>query len=100
MVPVSLGDDYYTGAYFSTGNLPEDYEVPKSQLERWEAAKTAYEAMQAEIGQVMDEQRERAREAHRARPVGPMGDFLERAYSARIEAALRTPPMFRAKEPE
>lgn len=100
-VRVSLGDDYYRGPYFSaTDGTPRDYEIPRSQLERWEAVKAAYGAMQGEIEQVMREQRERALEARRARPASPMDDFLKRAYGARIEAAMRTPPMFRAKEPE
>jgi hypothetical protein len=98
---VSLGDDCYQGAVFSTADgMPKDYEVPKSQLERWEAAKAAYEAMQGEIEQVMREQREQALEASRARPRSQVGIALEKAYSTRISEMLRTPPMFRAKEPE
>lgn len=58
-VQVALGDDYYKGAYFRTVDGDLDYQVPKSTLERWEAAEAAYGAMQDEIEQVMQEQRDR-----------------------------------------
>jgi hypothetical protein len=58
MVSVGLGDDFYLGAYFTTSGVT-DYEVPRSTLERWEAAKAAFEAMQGEIERVMQEQRDR-----------------------------------------
>lgn len=71
-VNVALGDDYYQGAYFRTVDGPLDYEVPKSQLERWEAAEAAYGAMQDEIERVMREQADRVRalyqERHKNKP--------------------------------
>lgn len=100
-VRVSLGDDYYGGPYFNTDlSLPMDYEIPKSQLERWEAAMAAYCTMQNEIEQVMEQQRERVLEARRARPESPLDNFLKRTYASRIKAAVEAPPLFRAKEPE
>lgn len=91
MVKVGLGDDYYQGAYFSTSGALLDYEVPRSTLERWEAAQAAYSAMQDEIGRVMDEQAERARALRKER--NPEPSLLERmikdSYVPVITQALR-----------
>lgn len=101
MVAVGLGDDYYQGAFFGTvetgSSLPMDYLVPRSQLERWEAAKAAYEDMQSEIDTAMDEQRERVMALRRERrgPKSPMQDFIERVYGQRIIDALQAPATFR-----
>lgn len=66
-VKVGLGDDYYQGAYFSEDAPHLDYEVPRSQVERWRAAKAAYEAMQDEIERVMREQGNRVLTLHMER---------------------------------
>lgn len=92
MVSVSLGDDYYQGAYFATEGARLDYEIPRSQLERWEAAKTAYRAMQAEIEEVMEQQHERAQALTRERrkASGDPTAFLRTLYEPSINAMLRT----------
>lgn len=91
-VRVDLGDDYYQGAYFVTEGGHLDYEIPCSQLERWEAAKAAYENMQGEIEQVMKEQRDSARALLRARreASGDPTAFLRKLYEPSITAMLRT----------
>jgi len=94
MVRVALGDDYYTGAFFNTtasGDL-KDYVVPRSQLERWKAARVAYEAMQAEVETVMREQVERYRARH---PKTVIGSILEELYKPAIISALQAPATFR-----
>lgn len=88
MVKVSLGDDYYLGAYFNAQNGPRDYEIPKSQWERWEAATAAYEAMQNEIEQVMRDQRDKVWALRQAKP-SPLGDMIQKVYGPAIEASLR-----------
>jgi hypothetical protein len=90
-VKVALGDDYYKGAYFRTVDGDLDYEVPKSQLERWEDAEAAYEAMQDEIERVMREQADRVRalyrERHKDKP-RTVPPALEEAYGAAIMRQL------------
>lgn len=103
LVPVDLGNDYYLGDYFSTDAPRKDYLVPRITLERWEAAKAAYEAMQAEIDKVMGEQRERIREINSHRPKSPMASLIEEIYAKRMTFALQVPPLLRGptyKEPE
>lgn len=102
MVAVCLDNDYYLGAGFVANEAPsavypQDYLVPRSQLERWKAAKAAYEDMQSEIDQVMDEQRERVMALRRERqgPKGPMAQLIELAYGQRITDALQAPATFR-----
>lgn len=104
IVRVSLGDDYYQGAYFNTDSgYPRDYEVPKSQLERWEAAKAAYEAMQGEIEQVMQEQRERALalmlERRKGQP-STVPPAIQAAYESAIAQMLSQSPLLRKERPE
>lgn len=90
MVAVNLGDDYYKGAYFSTyEGYSKDCLVPRSQLERWEAAKAAYESMQSEVEQVMDEQRERVRALRAERPKSHLSSFIQDTYGPVIEGELR-----------
>jgi hypothetical protein len=97
MVACSLGDDYYQGAYFITQDMDSscrgDYLVPRSQLERWEAARAAYEDMQSEIEQVMNEQRERIRAISAQRPKSPMAQAVEQVYVQRMDFALRMRPL-------
>jgi hypothetical protein len=88
MVAVNLGDDYDKGPFFTTDWGPKDYLVPRSQLERWEAAEAAYESMQSEIERVMDEQRERVRALRAERPKSQFASLLERIYEPTIRAAL------------
>lgn len=92
MVNVSLGDDYYQGTYFATEGACLDYEIPRSQLERWEAAKAAYESIQGEIEEVMEQQHERARALTRERreASGVTTTFLRTLYEPSISAMLRT----------
>lgn len=99
------GSDYESPASFSTDpSYDLDYLIPRSRLERWEAAQAAYEAMQHEIDQVMEEQRERvsALRAERRGPKTPMEDFIETAYSKLMTFALQQRPLLRdsEKEPE
>lgn len=96
MVAVDLGEDYYLGAYFTTDH-PRDYLIPRSQLERWEAAQAAYEDMQSEIEQVMNAQRERARALRTERwgTKSPMARFLEGVYEQPVIDALQAPATFR-----
>ena len=100
---VALGDDFYTGAYFRTAGLPLDYEVPRSQLERWEAAQAAYEAMQAEIERVMDEQRQRVLalmlERRKGQPSG-IPPAIQAAYESAIAQALAQPLLLGKEQPE
>lgn len=93
MVSISLGDDYYQGPFFSTGH--GDYLVPRSRLERWEAAKAAYEEMQEDILCAMDEQRERMREINAQRPKTQTARFLEGLYGPLIQRALENAPLLR-----
>lgn len=96
MVAVNLGDDYYQGACFSTQDgVPKDYLVPRSQLERWEAAKAAYESMQSEIEQVMDEQRERVRALNAERPKSQISGFIQDIYGPLVQRALEVPLLLR-----
>ncbi|MEU3522310.1 hypothetical protein AB0E62_00275 [Streptomyces sp. NPDC038707] len=102
-VKVDLGDDFYQGAYFSTTATYLDYEVPKSQLERWEAAKTAYEAMQAEICRVMEEQGNRVLALHMERRKGQPSSVLpaiQVAYEDAIARMLEQSQLLRKEQPE
>lgn len=92
IVRVNLGDDYYKGAYFDTFSGPKDYEVPRSQLERWEAVEAAYLEMQDEIEQVMKEQQERVAALNQERR-GSLGEALARLYEASIKNLLSGPPL-------
>lgn len=96
-VKVALGDDYYKGAYFRTVDGDLDYEIPKSQLERWEDAEAAYGAMQDEIEQVMREQADRARalyqERHKDKP-RTVPPALEEAYGTAIMRMLQQSALF------
>lgn len=97
-VKVDLGDDYYQGAYFRTGDGFLDYEVPKSQLERWEAARAAYEAMQGEIEQVMQDQRDRVLALSLERRKGQpsvLSSVVQEAYEKAIVQMLRQSPVLR-----
>ncbi|MFD3531965.1 hypothetical protein [Streptomyces sp. NPDC058664] len=91
-VRVDLGDDYYVGPYVSSDPVHLDYEVPRSQLERWEAAKAAYESMQEEIEEVMEKQRERAMalalERRKARP-SSVSAAIQAAYEKAITETLK-----------
>lgn len=102
LVPVSLDDDYYyQGPGYMTGR--GDYLVPRSRLERWEAAQAAYDEMQQDILRVMDEQRERVRALRAERPKSPMAEFIEQAYAKQMDFALNVPPLLRGlnhQEPE
>lgn len=95
LVQVNLGNDYECGESFTTVWGPKDYLVPRSQLERWEAVQTAYEAMQAEIRQVMDEQRERIRALYAGRPKSPLQRWVEQAYAKQMNFALNASPLLR-----
>jgi hypothetical protein len=100
-VKVGLGDDYYQGAYYSTTGSLLEYEVPRSQLERWEAAQAAYSAMQDEIGQVMREQAERIRALRKERSPSRMTSIIQDIYGPAILAQLAQPITIRIpKEPE
>lgn len=88
LVPVSLDDDYYQGPGYTTGR--GDYLVPRSRLERWEAAQAAYGEMQQDILRVMDEQRERVREISAQRPKTQTALFLERLYGPVLQATLES----------
>lgn len=93
MVAVRLsGGGYEEDAFFSEDPMyaPLDYLVPRSQVERWEAAQAAYEAMQSEIERVMDEQRERVRALRAERPQSPMGGILQQTYERRLIETLLT----------
>jgi hypothetical protein len=100
-VKVGLGDDYYHGAYFRTVDADLDYEVPKSQLERWEAAQAAYGAMQDEIGQVMTEQRSQALalmlERRKGQP-GVIPKLIQAAYEDVIRQTLQQSSLLPRKE--
>jgi methionine synthase II (cobalamin-independent) len=102
-VKVDLGSDYHIGAYFRTVGSEQYYEVPRSQLKRWEAAQTAYEAMQDEIEQVMQEQRERVlailMEGRTNRP-SVVPDAIQKAYENVILQTLKQPPLPRKEQPE
>lgn len=95
-VRVDLGDDYYRGAYFRTEGGFLDYEVPVSQLMRWETAKAAYSAMQDEIERVMSEQRDRVlallMERRKGQPslVPPV---IQEAYADAITRMLQQTPL-------
>jgi hypothetical protein len=102
-VKVDLGDDFYQGAYFSTTATYLDYEVPKSQLERWEAAQAAYEAMRAEIGRVMQDQRDRVFALHMERRKGQPSTVppaIQAAYESAIARMLEQPQLLRKEQPE
>jgi hypothetical protein len=100
-VRVGLGDDYYHGAYFRTVDTDLDYEVPRSQLERWEAASAAYDAMQDEIGQVMEQQRHKALtlmlERRKGKPHG-VSKFVQAAYEDAITKMLQQSSLLSGKE--
>lgn len=91
-VRVGLGDDYYQGAYYSTTGSLLEYEVPRSTLERWEAAQAAYSAMQDEIEKVMREQAARIRALRKERGPTRMSSVIKDIYGPAILAqlALRT----------
>jgi hypothetical protein len=98
IVKVALGDDYYQGAYFRTVDGSLDYEVPRSTLERWEAAQAAYEAMQDEIGRVMQEQSERIRALSLERRKGQpttVPSAIQEAYGEAIMQTLQQAPLLR-----
>lgn len=98
MVAVRLsGGGYEEDAFFSEDPMyaPLDYLVPRSQVERWKAACAAYEAMQYEIGQAMDEQRERVRALVAERPKSQLGSWVEKLYQPAMEAALQMQPLRR-----
>jgi hypothetical protein len=103
MAKVALGDDYYQGAYFSTAATHLDYEVPRAQLERWEAAQAAYGAMQDEIEQVMREQSRRVLalmlERRKGQPSTVPPD-IQAAYEGAIAKMLQQAPLWRRKEGE
>lgn len=90
MVAVYLGaSDYETNAYFSTDPTYErDYLVPRSQFERWEAAKAAWIAVEREIERVMDEQRERVRALNAQRPKSQLGSWVEKIYGPVLQQQL------------
>ena len=65
-VRVHLSDGYYEHEQFHT--LPQTwwsesdvYEVPREQVERWQAAKDAWEDAQREMASLMRERRDRHR---------------------------------------
>lgn len=91
-VRVGLGDDYYQGAYYSTTGSLLEYEVPRSTLERWEAAQAAYSAMQDEINQVMREQAERVRALREKRSPAQIrvASWVQDIYGPAILAQLTT----------
>lgn len=99
LVPIELGDNYYLGAQFYSG-VTGDYFVPRSTLERWEAALDAYDDMQDEIEKVMREQFERvsALRAERRGPKSPMQTFIEQVYAKQMTFALNVPPLLRGPE--
>lgn len=103
MVKVGLSDDYYQGAYFRTMDGHLDYEVPRSQLERWEAAQAAYGAMQDEIERVMREQRDRvfalAMERRKGQP-SSIPPVVQEVYTEAIMRMLQQLPLLRGKEGE
>lgn len=97
-VKVALGDDYYQGAYFRTVDGFLDYEVPRSQLERWEAAQAAYDVMQDEIEQVMQEQRNRVLALSLERRKGQpsiLSPAVQEAYSKAIMRMIQQAPLLR-----
>lgn len=101
IVKVALGDDYYQGAYFRTVDGFLDYEVPKSQLERWEAAEAAYGAMQDEIEKVMEQQRDRVlalmMERRKDQP-STVPPVIQEAYSNAIMQMLKQGPLLRKEQ--
>jgi hypothetical protein len=100
-VKVGLGDDYYQGAYYSTTDSLLEYEVPRSTLERWEAAQAAYGAMQDEIEKVMRDQAARIRAQRPALSPGRMTSIIQDIYGPAILAQLAQPITIRIpKEPE
>ena len=65
-VRVHLSDGYYEHEQF--GTVPQTwwskddiYEVPREQLQRWEAASEAWTEAQAEMATLMSERREQRR---------------------------------------
>ena len=96
-VKLALGDDYYQGAYFSEDAPYPDYEVPRAQLERWKAAKAAYEAMQQEIDQVMQEQSNRVLALHMERnkdKPSVLPAAVKEAYEGAIMRMLQQSALF------
>ena len=88
-IPVSLGIDFERGAFFTKEpGYPRDYLVSRSQMERWKAAESAYEQMQDEIEQVMNEQRERILALRAERKEFRLGSRVERAYGPKVQADL------------
>lgn len=103
IVKVALGDDYYQGAYFRTVDGYLDYEVPKSQLERWEAAQAAYGAMQAEIEKVMEQQGNRVLALmleRRKRQPSTVPPAIQAAYESAIAQMFQQGPLLRKERPE
>jgi hypothetical protein len=97
MVAVRLSSAGYYGedSLFSEdpAYAPLDYLVPRSQLERWKAAKASYEAAQDEIEQVMGEQRERVNALYAERPESPVSKFIQDIYAPLIQRALEQRPL-------
>ena len=74
-VRVVLGDDYYEHEYWSDyqgGNVSPEavFDIPVEQRDRWRVARDAYQAMQDEIGELM-EARSRAPKPPRRGPYIP-----------------------------
>jgi hypothetical protein len=97
-VKVALEDDYYKGACFMAVGGQPDYEVPKSQLERWEATEAAYGAMQGEIERVMEEQGDRVLALRMERRKGQPSTVppaVQEAYSEAIMRMIQQAPLLR-----
>jgi hypothetical protein len=95
-VKVHLGDDYYTGPYFSETDSCLDYEVPSSQLQAWKTALAEWQSAQEEIEQVMREQAERAREARLARETPQqkkLREFVTGIYEGAFQFLLDAQPL-------
>ncbi|OEJ24307.1 hypothetical protein AS594_07190 [Streptomyces agglomeratus] len=99
-VRVDIGDDYYKGAYFNEG-VDGDYEVSVSQMERWKEVSAAYEAMQDEIEQVMEQQRDRVLalmlERRKGQP-STVPPAIQAAYEDAIARMLQQPPLLKREE--
>jgi hypothetical protein len=94
-VRIDAGDDYYTGPYFKRDNSG-GIEVPREQVERWEAAEAAWLEVQEEITTVL-------RADSWKPPTTPLGEVLKDAYGDTMRQALTTAPVFRRlsdEEPE
>lgn len=103
MVSVYLADDYDGGTWFLTDwGGPKDYLIPRSQLERWEAAETAWKAAQIEIRRVMHEQADRIRELNAKRPKSKISQWVQDIYGPLLQSSLEQGAMntLHRKEPE